>query len=309
MFILLNPNAGGGRALKRWKRIEREFFLRHGSAEIHIIESSTDQRVAVEQAIKSGQTDFLAAGGDGTLNALVNLLVNVCGEHRRGRVRLGTLALGSSNDFHKPLEERDTLGGIACRADFGSARPYDVGKVSYLVDGMRRTRYFIVNASAGVTAEANAFFNEPDAVLQGLRCFSTPMAILYAACRTLVNYKNRPMRLRAGNVSPCWIALTNLSILKNPHTGGRFRYDTPVREGDGRFALNLCEEFTRFEFLVLLVSLYRGHFSGMPKTRTWYASSIHLAAEEQFAVECDGEVLQTSNAEFSILHQYLQVCP
>lgn len=309
MFILLNPNAGGGRALKRWKRIEHEFLLRYGDAEIHIVEFHADSRMAVEKALRSGEMDFVAAGGDGTVNALVNILVDLCGEQCRGRIRIGTMALGSSNDFHKPLEERDQIDGIACRADFASARPYDVGKVSYLADGMWRTRYFIVNASAGVTAEANAFFNDPDAILRGLRGFSTPMAIFYAACRTLAMYKNRRMRLRAGNGSPACIALTNLSVLKNTHTGGRFRYDTPVLEGDGRFALNLCEEFTRFEFLVLLISLYHGRFSGLPKTRTWFGSSIQLDAEEQFAVECDGEVLQTSSAEFSLLHQYLQVCP
>lgn len=309
MFILLNPNAGGGRALKRWKRVEHEFLLRHGHADIHILECQTDSRTAVEKALLSGERDFVAAGGDGTVNALINLLVDVCGEQCRERIRFGTLALGSSNDFHKPLEERDQIGGIACRTDFASARPCDVGKVSYLADGLWRTRYFIVNASAGITAEANAFFNDPDAILRRLRGLSTPIAILYAVFRTLAMYQNRRMRLSAGNGLAAGIALTNLSILKNPHTGGSFRYDTPVLEGDGRFALNLCMEFTKVEFLALLISLYHGRFFGLPKTRTWYGSFVQLDAEEQFAVECDGEVLHTSHAAFSLLHHSLRVCP
>jgi hypothetical protein len=171
MTTVVNPYAAGG-GLDRWSLVvpscpdtrRNEICIRSGST----VSDGAD-------AIQAGEREFISAGGDGTVNALVNALASMLGPEELRNVTVGALGLGSSNDFHKPYTH--TIHGFPARIDFDRARPRDAGCLSF--DSCRR--FFLVNASAGVTANANAFFNGPDTGLRLLKSVSTAAAISYAA--------------------------------------------------------------------------------------------------------------------------------
>ena len=66
---------------------------------------------------------------------------------------------------------------------------------------------------------------------------------------------------------------------------------------------------TRFELVRVLLSLTRGRFSGLPKTRSWAATRIEIEASHPIAVEADGEVFTSSSVVFRILPAVLNCCP
>ncbi len=77
MIILLNKNSGGGTALRKWNSIYRKLNL-NGSTETFIvgINGSTDKFIL--ESIKKGETDFVIAGGDGSVNYFLNLCYEFC---------------------------------------------------------------------------------------------------------------------------------------------------------------------------------------------------------------------------------------
>jgi diacylglycerol kinase family enzyme len=75
MYILLNPEAGGGRALERWASIEAEVTRRTGPFDMDTAAGSLVIRACVERAMDRGETEFIAGGGDGTVNAVMSALV------------------------------------------------------------------------------------------------------------------------------------------------------------------------------------------------------------------------------------------
>ena len=86
----------------------------------------------VSGKIAEGARNFVAAGGDGTMNLALNALLNAPG--RAGiaspeELRFGAVGLGSSNDFQKPYvsDGRVEAGGIHCRLDFDRATAHDIG--------------------------------------------------------------------------------------------------------------------------------------------------------------------------------------
>jgi diacylglycerol kinase (ATP) len=302
--VLLNPASGGGRGLARWAKVEGAVAA---GRRLRIVQTDVagTWRSDVRWAMAEGARLFIAAGGDGTVSALVDELV-------RGRdgvpleaFTLGAVGLGSSNDFHKPFAR--SIGGVPVRIEPSCDRR-DVCVARYVAaDGATHSRCFLISASVGVVAEANAFFNEGDRVERWLRGKWTGGAILYAAQRTIATFRNIDARLTAdGRTEEA--AITNLSISKTPFVSGMFRYDASVSPDDGLLAVHLCEAMSRVETLRALADLARGRFQGRPKRRHWRSSRVALAAGGAVALELDGEVCLARRVSFGVLAEKVGIC-
>jgi diacylglycerol kinase (ATP) len=307
MIILLNPGAAGGTAPEKWRRFSSTLPPLREKVEVCFLGPRVDLNALVETAASQGECHYLAAGGDGTVHAVLNALMGLS-RQLRSRVILGAVGLGSSNDFHKPFHPDKILGGIPRLMDFRQPRPRDVGHVSFRQNGNACTRHFLINASAGITAEGNALFNRPDTILGYLKQQSTPLAILYAALKALSLHRNGRFTINIPEQESTVLNLTNLGICKNPHFSGSLRYDVAAEYENGNFHIFAAEEMGFVERLGLLRSLSRGRFRGLPRTRSWQARSLTVSAGSVFPLELDGEIYYTDRATFTVLQQSLQVC-
>ncbi len=178
--VFVNLDANNGRAARRWESIAAEVSacLPPGS---HIVSFRlpTNIEPTLKAMLEEGVQGFVSAGGDGSANFLLNLLMRHTGEDAR-HILLGGIGLGSSNDFIKP--KLHFLQGLPIRLDQQNASLVDVGKAEFLAStGEWQTRYFIANASLGVTAEANWFFNHGNGLIRLIKDRWTDLAILYTA--------------------------------------------------------------------------------------------------------------------------------
>jgi diacylglycerol kinase (ATP) len=304
-LVLLNPAAGGGRGKARWAGVES---IVAASFEPRVVELDDSGRWegAVRRAMAEAVQVFLAAGGDGTVGTLVDALLRARGSLALESFILGAVGLGSSNDFHKPFGR--VVGGVPLR--IGAARTSrDVCRARFIAaDGSPQERHFLVSASLGLVAQANAFFSSGDRVQRWLRARWTDGAILFAAQRTLAGYRNLEavLRLKDEDEFPC--ALTNLSVTKTRWVSGGFRYDTPVAPDDGLLALNLCEGMTRPAAVRALADLARGRFQGRPGRRHWQVPRLEVEMRGLAALELDGEVFEARKVSFEVLHERIGVC-
>ncbi len=302
--VLLNPAAGGNRGLARWRRAEGAV---RDVCEPRIVETDPggEWRFAVRQAIEDGTRLFIAAGGDGTVSALADELARARGWIPLDEFTLGAVGLGSSNDFHKPYGPR--VGGVPVRIVPSDGRR-DLCVARYAApDGTVHTRCFVISASVGLVAEANAFFNDGGEAERWLRGTWTGGAILYAALHTIGTWRNLALRFRAGGRTER-AAVTNLSIAKTAYVSGMFRYDRTVAPDDGLLAIHLCEAMSRREALGALADLARGRFQGRPKRRHWNSWRFTVAADRPMAVELDGEVVRARRVSFGVLREQVKLC-
>ncbi len=303
-LVLLNPAARHHTARERWSRVRSALRARFA---LSVIESDLAGRWRGEvlAAYARGVRVFIAAGGDGTVGALADVLA--AGRELPG-VWLGAVGLGSSNDFHKPV--RGTAAGVPARIDVERAAPRDLGLARWRDErGLAHERVFVVSASVGLVAEANACFNAAaDRCLRWLKRRFLAGAILYAAFLAIARHRGLRARL-------CWpegaareLELASLSVLKTPHLAGGLRYDTPVAPADGLFAVNLAHRRSRLGLLALLARLARGRFLGAPGIEHRRARSLELASERPFALELDGETFRARAVRFELLEQRVRVC-
>lgn len=301
--ILLNPRANHGRAAHKWAAIEEAVKkqIAETSSEILLIEAG-DPLHTVESLIASGYEMLIAAGGDGSVHFLLQEMMR---HHHPGLI-LGAIGLGSSNDFHKPFQS--TLQGIPLRIDPRQAKMQDVGYMEYTdAAGIRQKRYFLINASIGVTANANWLFNHPDGVLRLLKGRFVSLAILYAAVKTILRHRNFPLQIEAEPY--CGNGLfANVAILKNVHVSGAFQYDQHLSFDDGLLGLNICCRMSRWQLLRVLIDLSHATFSGKPGRIAEYVRQVQIdTLGRLLALELDGEVVLASDINCSILPRALSV--
>ncbi|MEA3408864.1 MAG: diacylglycerol kinase family protein [Candidatus Eisenbacteria bacterium] len=314
--VFVNPGATYGTGRERWSRVEGELRRRLGGFEVEDISAPGQLRGRLAELVEQGERRFVAAGGDGTVNLLVNAIMALPGSELpegelagREPVVLGAVGLGSSNDFHKPFDDGATIQGMPVRVDFDGARERDVIRIEYEEpEGPVATRYSLINASVGVTAEANARFNEPSWFIRAARAVSVDAAISAAVLTTLATWTDVTCALAIDGEEPVMVSVTNLGVFKNPHFGGALCYDTLVAPDDGALGVGLCESMSMFETVAALSALRKRRFSGRPKTRTWRASSLSVHGDRVFALETDGEVLQARSARFSVAPGRVMCC-
>ncbi|MEO8259495.1 MAG: diacylglycerol kinase family protein [Acidobacteriota bacterium] len=304
MLIIVNEQANAGNGARRWRRVEAALRDRGTIFDVAATRSLADVDRVVAGAARQGHDVVVAAGGDGTVNGVLNAVLN-----NDVDVALGAIGLGSSNDFHKPFAPDHRLDGVPVRLDPARAIRADVGRAA-LTDssGVTRTRYFVLNASLGVVAQGNAFFNAPDKTLRALKKTSVDLAIAYAAMVSIKRFKPIELRVSLDDQPPQPMPLTAMGILKTIHFAGGMRYDTPVAADDGMFAVNVWEPMHRSSIVGQILALYRGKFTGRPHTQVHRTRRVRLTADTPFDFELDGEVSKVSQADIEVVPGAVRLC-
>ncbi len=147
LFVILNPHAGKGQARKLEEKVR--FSLSRGERKVVLIRTEEEheaERLAWE-ATMDGRKSIIAAGGDGTVNEVVNGMIKASLEMGTPPPVLGVIPIGRGNDFAwgmgLPLDLEE-----ACTVAFaGKTKMIDVGKVygGKYPDG----RYFVNGLGIG----------------------------------------------------------------------------------------------------------------------------------------------------------------
>lgn len=301
-LVLFNPAAHGAQGTDRLERV-RPAIDAVCRPTVCTLEHGSDWEGAIAAALEEGTRFFIAAGGDGTVNALVNGLERARGDVPFEAILLGAVGLGSSNDFHKPA--RREVEGIPVRLDAGAAVPRDL--IACRWDGGQALG--VVSASIGVTASANAFFNRGDPVVEALKKRFTGAAIAWAAARTVVRFRGVWGRVDLPGVGAEEVRLNNLSVLQTEWLSGSLRFDTPVDPGDGHLQVNLLEGRTRLGTLWVLLQLVRGRFAGLRGTHCQRVRSVGIELTEPAELELDGELHRARSIHFTVHSERISTCP
>jgi len=305
-LILVNASARNGQALKLWNKIRGDARKKIPGLTVEFIFSSGDN---IENKVKNIIHDhnincIISAGGDGSLNYLINLLIK-SGLVPLEKVFVGGIGLGSSNDFIKPIVNK--INQVPVRLQFEKVNKHDVGVLHFRsIRGNVDTRYFLLNASVGVTAEANFLFNDGDLFLRHLKKYFINSAIFYAVIKTIMTYKNFYASLLY-NGKQKQLDISNLSVIKNHYISGGLHYDQYITADCGYFGLNYCFDMSSLELIKTLIDLNSGRFSGKAKRDTCKIKNLKIITEKDIAIETDGEVQKGNEIQFSILPKAINI--
>lgn len=289
VLVILNPYANHHRAVGKSSSVESA--LSEAGLEYNIVRTQSRGDAQRLAASASGYDAVVAAGGDGTVNEVVNGLLSVA--HDGPTQPLGILPLGTGNDFSDMAGLPRDLMSAADVVARGNIRQIDAGSVSYSIDNgdgngpeKWRSRYF--DNSCGVAME-------PSVALEVERMTRLSGNIRYVAGVIMGFLKLKAWNMEIHWDGGCFEAPTLLlSVANSPRTGGLFNVAPHASMDDGLFDVVFAPEMPKLEVLSILPRLFKGSHVNHEKITTLRTTRLWIQSEPGTPMHVDGELVTES---------------
>lgn len=246
-------------------------------------------------AIEEGFNTIVAAGGDGTLNEVLNGMA--LAEKGFDRARLGVLPLGTVNVFAKEL-------GLPARPQrawdtimAGHERTIDLPYAEYTTGGQKEKRYFAQLAGAGLDAEAIALVD-----WESKRKFRE-LAYVWAGMRALLR-RQKKITVTSGSRTETG----ELVLIGNGRFyGGKLPIFPDASMNDGKLDVAVFPKASVITALRVFAWLYFRRFNVPNPTTSFQTDHLTLSSEPGARFEVEGDLAGELPATIGLREKALRV--
>ncbi len=294
VVFLVNPASDNGATGKRWPE------LAHRAAQLglagqtlfserpgHIIELA-------RQAVDGGADLIVAAGGDGTLNEVVN---GIAGRD----VELAMIPLGTGMDFVRTHGIPTKFDDAVRTALTGELRTIDAGHVHYRTwGGEEAERWFANVSSVGMSGAVAQRANGMSKALGGKATF------FYALTRVFLEWENTEVTVRVEGGERHG-RMHDVIVANGVWHGGGMMLAPGAEPDDGLFEIVLIGDVSKLDFLTTAPKIYKGKHIHHPKVEVLRSPWVEVDAVEHLPIELEGEQVGTTPARFEVVPGALRV--
>jgi diacylglycerol kinase (ATP) len=300
LLLVANPSAGRGRnaVLPRAVRALQQHGLDHT---VSVTGGPGDATRLTREAVTTHGIRFVVAvGGDGTVNEVVNGLVDAeTGVPVAEGLVFGAMAGGTGCDFIRTFGLDRSPERVVRHLAGETVFPIDLGRVRYVGDdGQERVRLFANIAECGWGAEVTDRVNRLPRWLGRARY---PFSILGSA---------RSMRAvdTTVTIDHTEIAepMTEVVVANAQFFGSGIKIAPRALPDDGTFNVQTW----RTEAVDVVRNLQKartGEHLTDPRVREYQSSTVRVTSATPHLVEADGEVLGHTPATFDVIEKVLQL--
>jgi len=299
-FVILNPHAGSGRG----KKDQAEILMRLTKANFlyelvvsefpkHIIQLTID-------AIDKGFRRLIIAGGDGSLNEVVNGIFQqtVCPPEE---ITVGMIPVGTGNDWIKTFGIPNYYKEAIKVLKQEKVMRQDVGRITFTEDDVAKTCYFANMAGFGfdamVAEKTNRLKNKGRT---GITLY------LQALGSSFLNYQTAKTHVTIDGQEIDEL-IFSVSIGIGKYNGGGMMQAPGAVPDNGLFQVTIIRKIGLFGILRNLAGLYSGKYVNDYRVSTFQGRNISIISAYNIAGEADGETLGDNKFEIDIFSQKLSV--
>jgi diacylglycerol kinase (ATP) len=292
--FLVNPASDNGKTGKRWPELARRASALGLEGETHFSDRPGDLIALARNAADAGAGLVVAAGGDGTLNEVVNGLAG------RETV-LATIPLGTGMDFGRTYGLPTRFDDAVRTALTGDTRTIDAGRVAYRTwAGDEAERWFANVGSVGMSGAVAQRANGMSKALGGKATF------FYALVRVFLEWQNTDVTVtfddgeRRGRMH-------DVIVANGKWHGGGMKLAPDASSDDGLFDVVLIGDVSKVDFLTTAPKIYKGAHVHHPKVEVLRSRRVEVTATETLPIELEGEQVGTTPATFELVPGALRV--
>lgn len=252
-----------------------------------------------EQAIREGATVLISLGGDGTLNEVVNGLMQA--QQRLSpadgqQLRLCAMSGGTGNDFLRSIGGASDFDAILAAIEADRVRHLDAGHVRFQTRAGPQERYFINITDLGMGGLiAQRLHRYP-------KWLGSQLPYQLAILRTFFTYRHQRLALRAAN----WeedVSVMSLVAANGRYFGSGLGIAPQARPDDGQLAIVILGNISIWDYLRHLPQLRRCEPIDHPEVHYTSVTEIELTGNQQpLPIDMDGEYIGTTP-------MHIQICP
>lgn len=288
--IILNPQSAKGATRKRLPEIKQALDDLGLVYTLSLTERPWHAAELAREAIVDGYGVVVAVGGDGTVNEVVNGILQ-SQEEKLGDAVLGVLPVGRGNDFcfasGIPLDIKAACQTLAK----ARVRALDAGRIS----GEQNThlRYFDNGVGIGFDAVVSRLANKSR--LTGF------LSYFIAALKTMYIYYQAPeMQIKLSNETICQRSLM-VSIMNGRRAGGGFLMAPHGNSSDGMLDLCIAKNMGKVGILSLMPRFMKGTQGSHPAITFKKDTRVTIEAiDGLLPVHVDGEVISAEVQELTV---------
>ena len=257
------------------------------AAGLEVVEVSSGDPRRLQQAIalhRDAVDRIVVGGGDGTLNALVDALLE-------SRLPLGVLPLGTANDLARTLELPSDLAAAAAVVIEGRTRQIDLGCIN--------GKHFFNVASLGLSTQVARELTREAKRRWGVLGY--PLALWRAARkrRRFRAYIRCDQERRRVHSIQIWIG-------NGRHFGGGMTVAADARIDDGMLDLVSLAPRSLWQLILSVPGLRRGRHHDQ-RVRHWRGTEIEIHTRRPMPVNTDGELTTQTPAHVHIVPKAISV--
>ncbi len=284
-LFVVNPRAGNGKAARVMARAQGAF---RGPAEVVHTTGPGDAEQLALQGARDGFAPVVSVGGDGTIQEVVNGLLQV-----PEPPPLAIVPAGSGNDTVRTLRlPTDPIAAV--RLAWGEAGgSVDAGRCN--------DRHFLNVAGVGLDTQVALAVNAKTG-----RLARGKLGYIGQALLELRRYENPEFTIRLDDRELTTRSLL-VAVANGRYFAGGMEICPEADPADGMLDVCIGGDLTHGEALLLLPAIFVGQHGRHRKVTFHRVRTLTIARPEGLEVQLDGEILETLPATFRVVPGALRV--
>jgi diacylglycerol kinase (ATP) len=298
--VIVNPVAGNGNGLKSLPVITQLLTRHNLSFDIVQTEYSGHGIDLTLQAVKDGVDVIVAAGGDGTVNEVINGIIQ---SKRDGKQvpAMGVLCAGRGNDFADAVGIPPDLEQ-GCQALVNDQRRIiDIGRATGGIYPLGRYFGNVVGIGFDTITTIEA---------KKMPRWGGFASFFAAVLKTVFLYNKSPLADIEFNGKTITQRSLLITVMNGNRLGGGFYMAPNSKPDDGLFDLCIGEQMSSFEVIRMIPHFMKGTQATQPAIKTGQTTRIVInGLDGPLPAEMDGEIFSTEDrrVEVEILPGELEI--
>jgi diacylglycerol kinase (ATP) len=302
MALIYNPSAGGGKALRRKRRVESTLKLNNIQYDLFVTRNEA-HLVETAESVVHKYPIIIGAGGDTTLNIIATQIL----QHQT-KNKLGVISLGSVNDLAREIgvhKLEDAVNAIR----YGITSTIDVGIITSKKQNI--SFYFLVSASLGLGVAVNRYVdiwmrNHP--IFSAFRAATQQPAAMSAIHQAFKN-KYVPLKLTMESQGERHhIDSAFLIFCNTPYFGGLFRPSPTANLRSGKLDCCIFDFSSLAGVFKVSIDIRRQKHLEKDEVKVFQDDYFKINSKNPLEFQADGEIIELEGeVEVSVIPKALTV--
>ena len=296
-IFIINPCAGQGNDVSNLTS-EIRFVSEQikSDVEIYVTKSTGDATEYVRKYCRDkGCARFIACGGDGTLNEVLNGAIGYEDSE------IGVIPLGTGNDFCRNFSSNYKFSDITCQIK-GVSQRCDSIKYTTESDGIEKNGYCVNMFNIGFDANVADMTSE----VKKKPFISGSFAYFVSILANLIKKKGADLNIQIDGECIYNGRLLLTSIANGCYCGGGIKSNPMADVQDGLININIIKNVSRMKFLTLLPGYMKGTFMSYKNIERYISShkckNITITpVSAKMRICIDGEMRDAKKISFEIM--------